>query len=102
MNLIKRVEHLEVRARRVARTIPVALDHPQDVLELLSEQVNELRADASVDPADRARTVGLLSGLALRAMDARDLTARVEAVERVLKLRRDAERDPQRTNNGRR
>ena len=95
MNLVKRVEHLEVRARRVARTVPVELNGPQDVLELLAEQVNELRADAGVDPADRARTVGLLAGLALRAMDARDLSDRLEAVERVLKLRRDKEREAQ-------
>lgn len=89
MSLIRRIQHLEVRARRVARTVPVDLDQPADVLELLVEQVNALRADADVDPADRARTVGLLAGLALRAMEARDLDERLAAVERVLKLRQD-------------
>ena len=95
MNLIRRIEHLEVRARRVASTVPLPLDVPADVLELLAEQVNALRADASIDAAERARTVGALGGLALRAMDARDILARVEAVERVLKLRRDAQREQQ-------
>jgi hypothetical protein len=95
MNLTKRVEHLEVRARRVARTVPITLDYPADVLDLLTEQINELRADADIDPADRARTVGLLAGLSLRAMDARDIVDRLEAVERVLKLRQDAEREAQ-------
>jgi hypothetical protein len=95
MNLIRRIEYLEVRARRVASTVPIDLDVPADVVELLTEQVNALRADASIDPAERARTVGALGGLALRAMDARDILARVEAVERVLKLRRDAQREQQ-------
>jgi hypothetical protein len=47
-----------------------------------------------VDPAERARTVGLLAGLALRAMEARDLDQRLAAVERVLKLRHDQARPP--------
>jgi hypothetical protein len=34
----------------------------------------------------------MLAGLALRAMDSRDITARLEGVERVLKLRKDAEK----------
>ena len=38
----------------------------------------------------RARTLGFLASLALRAMEARDITARLEAVERVLKMRRQA------------
>jgi hypothetical protein len=101
MNLIKRIEHLEVRARRVASTVPIDLDVPADVLDLLTEQVNALRADATIDPAERARTVGALGGLALRAMDARDILARVEAVERVLKLRRDALREQQQKKGGR-
>jgi hypothetical protein len=78
----------------VASTVPVDLDQPADVLELLAEQVNALRADADVDPAERARTVGLLAGLALRAMEARDLDQRLAAVERVLKLRHDQARPP--------
>ena len=52
------------------------------------------------DPTERARTLGMLAGLALRAMESRDLDARLEAVERVLKLRKDADKDTRR-NNGR-
>ncbi len=91
MNLSKRVEVLE--SRRLVRALPgepVPLDHPADVLALLEEQVNEVRADPCADPAERARTLGFLSSLALRAMEARDITARLEAVERVLKLREKA------------
>ena len=56
---------------------------------VLGEQVNMVRADQFADPLERARTVGFLAGVALRVMEARDLSDRLEAVERVLKLRQD-------------
>ena len=95
MNLVRRVQTLEQRmvAMRTALATPAALDSPADVLALIAEQVNAVRADPTADPTERARTLGVLAGLALRAMDSRDLEARTAAVERVLKLRRDAERD---------
>jgi hypothetical protein len=37
--------------------------------------------------------VGFLAGLALRAMEARDGMARLEAIERVLKLRKEREKE---------
>jgi hypothetical protein len=95
MNLVRRVQTLEQRmvAMRTVLATPTALDSPADVLALLEEQVNQVRADPLTDPTERARTLGMLAGLALRAMDSRDLAARLEAVERVLKLRKDAEKD---------
>jgi hypothetical protein len=62
------------------------------VLAVLAEQINAVRADALADPTEKARTLGFLAGVALRAMEAKDLDARLEAVERVLKLRREATR----------
>ena len=94
MNLVKRVETLE--ARPLMRIVPAGappLDHPADVLALLAEQVNEVRADVLADPTERARTLGFLASLALRAMEARDITARLEAVERVLKMRQQSARE---------
>jgi hypothetical protein len=95
MNLVRRVQTLEQRmvAMRTVLATPASLDSPVDVLALLEEQVNAVRADPLADPTERARTLGMLAGLALRAMDSRDLAARLEAVERVLKLRKDAEKD---------
>ena len=95
MNLVRRVQTLEDRslALRNAVVARVPLEQPADVLALLGEQVNEVRADPFADPSERARTLGLLASLALRAMDSRDLAARLEAVERVLKLRRNQERE---------
>lgn len=97
MNLVRRVQTLEDRslALRPLAAAPVPLEQPADVLALLAEQVNAVRADGGIDPNERARTLGFLSGLALRAMEGRDLAARLEAVERVLKLRKDQERQQQ-------
>ncbi|MCW2892953.1 MAG: hypothetical protein JWO75_2442 [Actinomycetia bacterium] len=101
MNLPRRVERIEARAgellrvRAVRAPQPIALDMPADVLALIAEQVNAVRADREADPLDQARTLGFLATVALRTMEARDLAARLEAVERVLKLRRDQERETQ-------
>lgn len=92
MNLVRRVETLESRPPvRVVPAEPAPLDSPADVLSLLEEQMNAVRADPLVDPSEKARTLGFLAGLALRAMGARDIVSRLEAVERVLKLRRDSQ-----------
>jgi hypothetical protein len=91
VNIVKRVEVLEARPLvRVVQPEPVPLDCPADVLALLAEQVNAVRSDVYAEPTERARTLGFLASLSLRAMESRDLTARLEAVERVLKLREKA------------
>ena len=91
MNLVKRVEKLEARPpMRLVAPEPVPFDGPADVLALIGEQVNAVRADAVTDPTEKARILGMLSSVALRAIEAKDLDARLEAVERVLKLRKDS------------
>ena len=58
-----------------------------DVLALLNEQLDTLRQDASLGSVERAKGVGSLAGIALRAIDAGDVAARVEALESILKSR---------------
>ena len=58
-----------------------------DVLALLNEQLDTLRQDASLGSVERAKAVGSLAGIALRAIDAGDVAARVEALESILKSR---------------
>jgi len=60
---------------------------PADVLALLGEQAEAVRRDPAADPLDRARTVAVLAGLALRAMDAADGRERLAALEQALGLR---------------
>jgi hypothetical protein len=87
-NLLRRVQVLEVRRATVpAVPEPVPLETPADVVAVIAEQVNAVRSDPFADPTEKARTLGMLSSVALRAMEAKDLAARLEAVERVLKLR---------------
>src|SRR5215210_1239057 len=66
--------------------VPVAfrLKRAADVLALIEEQVSAVRADETLATVERARTIGYLAGVALRAIEAGDLAARVEAVEAVL------------------
>jgi len=85
------------RSRRAgdARTTPCTAAVPtafrlqtaQDVIDLLEEQVAAVRAEESAGALEKARAVGFLAGVALRAIEAGDLAARLEAVERVLTRR---------------
>ena len=68
--------------------LPFRLKTAADVLALLAEQVRAVRDDPEAGTLERARCVGYLAGVALKAIGAGDLAARVEAVEAVLKGRR--------------
>jgi hypothetical protein len=104
MSLARRVGKLEQKVPQVlaVRAVPVPpplpLNQPADVLEVLAEQVNAVRSDLGADPLERARTLAMLAGISLRAMELRDLAARLEAGERVLKLRREQEREASKQN----
>jgi hypothetical protein len=67
---------------------PVRVQTARDVLELLEEQLNLLRADLGLGTVERARAIGSLAGVALRAVETADLEARLAALESVLKARR--------------
>jgi hypothetical protein len=66
---------------------PVRLQAAADVLALLAEQVQAVRADTQAGTLEKARTVGYLAGIALRAIEAGNLAARIEMLEAVLKQR---------------
>lgn len=66
---------------------PVRIKTARDVLELLAEQINAVRADFSLGTLERARCLGGLSGVALRAVETADLEARLAALEAALNLR---------------
>jgi hypothetical protein len=67
--------------------VPTRLQTAADVIEVLQEQTGAVRADAGLGTAERARVVGFLAGVALKAIEAGNLAARLEAVEAVLKRR---------------
>jgi hypothetical protein len=68
--------------------IPFRLKTAADVLRLLEEQVAAVREERSAGALEKARCIGYLAGVALKAIEAGDLAARLEAVEAVLKGRR--------------
>ena len=67
--------------------LPFRLQTAADVLALLEEQVTAVRAAPEAGPLEKARTVGYLAGIALRAIEAGNLAARIEMLEMVLKQR---------------
>jgi hypothetical protein len=87
----RRRQRAAVRAGTPVDTLPeVRVETAGDVLLLLEGQVEAVLADANVDSVMRARTVGYLCSVMLRAVEAKDLVARVEALEAVLKVREPA------------
>jgi hypothetical protein len=57
------------------------------VLDLLEEQIEAVRGEQEAGVLERARTIGYLAGIALKAIDAGNLAARIEMLENVLKQR---------------
>ncbi len=70
---------------------PLRVKTAADVLALLAEQVQAVRVAPEVSTTERARTLGFLASISLRAVEAANLTARLEAVEAALKIRSSAE-----------
>ena len=89
------------RKARAAEPCPTRLTLPvefraktaADVLALLNEQLQTLRNDASLGSVERAKAVGYLAGISLRAIEAGDVAARLEALEWILKSRPKKQRD---------
>lgn len=63
------------------------LQTAQDVIDLLQEQVASVRAAKKAGILEKARTIGYLAGIALRAIETGNLAARLEMLEVILKQR---------------
>ena len=68
--------------------IPFRLKTAADVITLLEEQVGAVRADDALSTVERARAIGYLASVSLKAIETGDLVARLEVVEATLKGRR--------------
>lgn len=64
------------------------LQTAQDVLALIGEQVEIVRADEQAGKLEKARCVGYLATIALRAIETGDLATRLEAIERAMRQRK--------------
>lgn len=67
--------------------LPFRLKTAADVIGLIEEQVGAVRAADDATTLEKARAIGFLAGVALRAIEAGDMAARLEALEAVLKAR---------------
>ena len=67
--------------------LPFRLQTATDVIDLLQEQVAAVRNEQEAGTLEKARTIGYLAGIALKAIEAGNLAARLEALELVLKQR---------------
>jgi len=70
--------------------LPFRLKTARDVLALIEEQVNAVREEPEAGTLEKARAVGYLAGIALKAVEVADMSARLEAVEQVLRRRKAA------------
>jgi len=66
---------------------PARIQTAQDVLDLMEETINEVR-EADADALVKARCIGYLAAITLKAVETANLEARVEAVEETLKIRK--------------
>ena len=96
----KKANHYQREYRRTRRSgdccttpgttpipLPFRLKTASDVLRLIEEQVQAVRMEKDADTLDKARCIGYLGGVALKAIEVGNLVARVESLEAVLKLR---------------
>ena len=70
--------------------VPFRLKTAADVIGLLEEQIAAVRDEPEASTLEKARCIGYLAGLSLKAIEAGDLAARLEALEAILKERKKA------------
>jgi hypothetical protein len=63
------------------------LQKAQDVIDLLEEQVEAVRAETTAGTVEKARVIGYLAGIARRAIETGSLEARLEALEAIQQQR---------------
>ena len=60
-----------------------------DVRQVVAEEIENMRTNPDLDPLRRGRVLAQLASAALRAIEMGELEARVEAIETVLKRRKN-------------
>jgi hypothetical protein len=89
--LKKRVRRLETMLRQCAppeKLPPRRLQTAHDVIDLLQEQVEALRAQRWAGAVQKARAIGYLAGIARKAIETGIIAERMEILETVLKQRK--------------
>lgn len=63
------------------------LDTANDVIALIENQVEAVLNDEAAGTLEKARCIGFLAGVSLKAIEAGNIAGRLEALETTLKLR---------------
>ncbi|HTU18562.1 MAG TPA: hypothetical protein VMG10_10920 [Gemmataceae bacterium] len=89
---LRRLETLVEQLDAADKPLPRRLQTAQDVIDLLEEQVEALRAEPWAGVVQKARAIGYLAGLARKAIETGTLAARLEMLEAVLRHREGSEK----------
>jgi hypothetical protein len=100
MSLQTRLGRLQIALPRGGEVIPANGDGrppppmrtANDILGLLEDVAAAVWADPFARPVEKARAVGCLAGVALKAIETGNLAARLEMLEAVLKERNGGSR----------
>ncbi len=65
--------------------LPFRMRTAQDILSLLSEQVRAVRDEREAGVLEKARVIGYLCGIGLKAVEVADIESRLEALEQKIK-----------------
>jgi hypothetical protein len=77
-----------------AVSVEFRLETAGDIIALIENQVQAVLDDAEAGTLEKARCVGYLAGISLKAIECGNLAARLEAVEGVLKARKNGSAKP--------
>jgi CBS-domain-containing membrane protein len=61
-----------------------------DILDVLGEQLAAILEDTELGSVERARTIGYLAGIMLKAIETTNMAGRLEALEAILKKRSES------------
>jgi hypothetical protein len=89
---LRQVEALLQRIAAAQRLMPTPaprqLQSPQDVIDLIHEQVEAIRLESCAGPLEKARVIGYLANLASRAIELGKLAERLDRLEAGLNNRK--------------
>ena len=88
---IRRLETLVEQLDTAEKPPPRRLQTAQDVIDLLQEPVEALRAHRWAGAVQKARAIGYLAGIARKAIETGNLAARLAMLEAVLRQRKESE-----------
>lgn len=86
---VRRLETLVKRSDSSEQPPSRPLQTAQDVIDLLQEQVETLRAERWVGAVQKARAIGYLAGLARKAIETGTLADRLEMLDTILRKRKE-------------